>query len=83
MISFSVYVFLGSTAGLIDMMTAMESLKLFKNGEYMVIFVDMMTYSTKESLKYLISKYIITIDYLHEKLQSFLYSYALQIISKH
>ncbi|KAL0893796.1 hypothetical protein ABMA27_013928 [Loxostege sticticalis] len=49
-----IYVFLGSTAGLIDMMTAMESLKLFKNGEYMVIFVDMMTYSTKESLKYLI-----------------------------
>lgn len=52
----SVYVFLGSTSGLIDMMSAMESLQLFVKGEYMVIFVDMMTYSPKESLKYLISK---------------------------
>ncbi|KAM3963592.1 receptor-type guanylate cyclase Gyc76C [Aphomia sociella] len=49
-----IYVFLGSTSGLIDMMTAMESLQLFVNGEYMVIFVDMMTYSPKDSLKYLI-----------------------------
>ncbi|XP_026329867.1 receptor-type guanylate cyclase Gyc76C-like [Hyposmocoma kahamanoa] len=49
-----IYVFLGSTQGLIDMMTAMESLKLFAKGEYMVIFVDMMTYSPdRESLKYL------------------------------
>ncbi|OWR49210.1 putative guanylate cyclase [Danaus plexippus plexippus] len=49
-----IYVFLGSTAGLIEMMTAMESLQLFVKGEYMVIFVDMMTYSPKDSLKYLI-----------------------------
>ncbi|CAH2086570.1 unnamed protein product [Euphydryas editha] len=49
-----IYVFLGSTTGLIDMMTAMESLQLFVKGEYMVIFVDMMTYSPKDSLKYLI-----------------------------
>ncbi|KOB74032.1 Guanylyl cyclase at 76C, partial [Operophtera brumata] len=49
-----IYVFLGSTAGLIDMMTAMESLQLFAKGEYMVIFVDMMTYVPKEALKYLI-----------------------------
>ncbi|XP_013186534.2 receptor-type guanylate cyclase Gyc76C isoform X2 [Amyelois transitella] len=48
-----IYVFLGSTTGLIDMMTAMESLQLFVKGEYMVIFADMMTYSPKESLKYL------------------------------
>ncbi|VVD03545.1 unnamed protein product, partial [Leptidea sinapis] len=48
-----IYVFLGTTGGLIEMMTAMESLQLFVKGEYMVIFVDMMTYSTKESLKYL------------------------------
>ena len=48
--------FLGSTSGLIDMMSAMESLQLFVKGEYMVIFVDMMTYAPKESLKYLISK---------------------------
>ncbi|XP_045491342.1 receptor-type guanylate cyclase Gyc76C-like isoform X1 [Colias croceus] len=49
-----IYVFLGSPSGLIDMMTAMESLQLFVNGEYMVIFVDMMTYTTRDSLKYLI-----------------------------
>ncbi|XP_045445533.1 receptor-type guanylate cyclase Gyc76C-like [Melitaea cinxia] len=49
-----IYVFLGSPTGLIDMMTAMESLQLFVKGEYMVIFVDMMTYSPKDSLKYLI-----------------------------
>ncbi|XP_047021545.1 receptor-type guanylate cyclase Gyc76C-like [Helicoverpa zea] len=49
-----IYVFLGSPGGLIDMMTAMESLKLFSKGEYMVIFVDMMTYSPKDALKYLI-----------------------------
>lgn len=52
----AVYVFLGSPTGLIDMMTAMESLQLFVKGEYMVIFVDMMTYSPKDSLKYLISE---------------------------
>ncbi|KAJ8725569.1 hypothetical protein PYW08_003752 [Mythimna loreyi] len=48
-----IYVFLGSAPGLIEMMTAMESLHLFSKGEYMVIFVDMMTYSPKEALKYL------------------------------
>lgn len=53
----SVYVFLGSTTGLIEMMSAMESLQLFVKGEYMVIFVDMMTFSPKEALKYIISKY--------------------------
>ncbi|KAJ2952824.1 hypothetical protein O0L34_g7189 [Tuta absoluta] len=51
-----IYVFLGTSAGLIEMMSAMESLKLFEKGEYMVIFVDMTTYSdNKESLKYLIN----------------------------
>lgn len=49
-----IYVFLGSTSGLIEMMTAMESLRLFAKGEYMVIFVDMETYIRKEALKYLI-----------------------------
>ncbi|XP_041976899.1 receptor-type guanylate cyclase Gyc76C-like [Aricia agestis] len=49
-----IYVFLGSTPGLIEMMTAMESLQLFVKGEYMVIFVDTITYSPKESLKYFI-----------------------------
>ncbi|KAI5641792.1 adenylate and guanylate cyclase catalytic domain-containing protein [Phthorimaea operculella] len=51
-----IYVFLGTSAGLIEMMSAMESLKLFVGGKYMVIFVDMTTYSdNKESLKYLIN----------------------------
>ncbi|XP_013182173.1 PREDICTED: guanylate cyclase 32E-like [Papilio xuthus] len=50
-----IYVFLGSTSGLIEMMSAMESLQLFAKGEYMVIFVDMMTYTSKDSLKYIIN----------------------------
>lgn len=54
---FSVYVFLGSTSGLIEIMTAMETHKLFAKGEYMVIFVDMMTYSPKDAWKYLMSKW--------------------------
>lgn len=49
-----IYVFLGSSSGLIEMMTAMEYHQLFANGQYMVIFVDMMTYSPKEALNYLI-----------------------------
>ncbi|KAJ0180455.1 hypothetical protein K1T71_003859 [Dendrolimus kikuchii] len=48
-----IYVYLGSTSGLVEMMTAMESSQLFVKGEYMVIFVDMMTYTRKEGLKYL------------------------------
>ncbi|CAB3242068.1 unnamed protein product [Arctia plantaginis] len=48
-----IYVFLGSTSGLIEIMTAMETHQLFAKGEYMVIFVDMMTYSPKDALKYL------------------------------
>lgn len=40
-----------------DVMSAMQSLEMFENGEYMVIYVDMMTYSTKEALVYLTSKF--------------------------
>lgn len=46
-----IYVFLGSTSALIDMMVSMDTMQLFSKGEYMVIFVDMMTYSTRY-LKY-------------------------------
>lgn len=42
-----IYVFFGSPSYLIDMMTVMNSLQLFSKGEYLVIYVDMMTYSTK------------------------------------
>lgn len=40
-----IYVFLGSSTGLYDMMNAMDTVQLFSKGEYMVIFPDMMTYS--------------------------------------
>lgn len=56
----SVYVFLGTPQALIDMMTTMESLQLFNAGEFMVIYVDMMTYSIREAQKYLWSKYLYT-----------------------
>ena len=42
-----IYVFLGSPGALIDMMAAMDTHRLFDNGEYMVITVDMMTYSKR------------------------------------
>lgn len=48
-----IYVFLGTSAALVDMMGSMETIQLFNKGEYMVIFVDMMTYNPKEALKYL------------------------------
>ncbi|KAL0272546.1 UNVERIFIED_CONTAM: hypothetical protein PYX00_005475 [Menopon gallinae] len=48
-----IYVFLGTPMALIDMMTTMQALQLFDEGEYMVIYVDMMTYSVREAQKYL------------------------------
>lgn len=42
-----IYVFLGTATALVDMMTLMDTLQLFSKGEYMVIFVDMMTYSER------------------------------------
>lgn len=48
-----IYVFIGQDKNLIEMMGTMQSLQLFQNGEYLVIFVDTMTYSRKEALKYL------------------------------
>ncbi|XP_058464642.1 receptor-type guanylate cyclase Gyc76C-like isoform X1 [Malaya genurostris] len=48
-----IYVFLGTPNALVDMMTQMDAMQLFAKGEYLVIFVDMMTYSLKESKKYL------------------------------
>lgn len=49
-----IYVFLGTAYALVDMMASMETVQLFSKGEYMVIFVDMMTYSPKEAEKYLL-----------------------------
>lgn len=48
-----VYVFLGSPMSLVDLMNTMQSAQLFANGEYMIIYVDMNTYSPKEAHKYL------------------------------
>lgn len=42
-----IYVFLGSSTSLLEMMTLMDSLQLFSKGEYMVIFVDVDTYSLR------------------------------------
>lgn len=55
-ILFLVYVFLGTAMSLIDLMNTMQSVQLFDNGEYMVIYVDMDTYSDKQAHKYLYSK---------------------------
>lgn len=44
-------------------MNAMEAAQLFANGEYMVIYVDMMTYSIKEAQKYLWSKFQANFSY--------------------
>nr|XP_018907598.1 PREDICTED: receptor-type guanylate cyclase Gyc76C-like isoform X1 [Bemisia tabaci] len=48
-----IFVFLGATDNLIDMMATMQALQMFENGEYMVIYVDMNTYSLKDAHKYL------------------------------
>ncbi|KFB47431.1 AGAP012163-PA-like protein [Anopheles sinensis] len=48
-----IYVFLGSSNQLVDMMTTMDGMQLFAKGEYLVISADMMTYSPKLSQKYL------------------------------
>ncbi|XP_037940750.1 receptor-type guanylate cyclase Gyc76C-like [Teleopsis dalmanni] len=48
-----IYVFLGTASSLVDFMASMDTANLFSKGEYMVIFVDMMTYTPKEAEKYL------------------------------
>lgn len=42
-----IYVFLGTANALVDFMASMDTANLFSKGEYMVIFVDMMTYTPK------------------------------------
>lgn len=42
-----IYIFFGTADALVDMMEAMEAIQLFDRGEYMVIFVDMMSYSAE------------------------------------
>jgi hypothetical protein len=50
-------VFLGNPKVLVEMMNTMHALQMFDNGEYMVITVDMETYSYREAFKYLWRKY--------------------------
>lgn len=40
-----IYIFFGTSDALLDMMESMEAIQLFDRGEYIVIFVDMMSYS--------------------------------------
>lgn len=40
-----IYIFFGTSDALVDMMESMEAIQLFDKGEYLVIFVDMMSYS--------------------------------------
>lgn len=54
---FSVYVFLGTRMSLVELMNIMQSARMFENGEYMVIFVDMNAYSEQDVHRYLWSKY--------------------------
>lgn len=42
-----IYVFLGTANALVEFMVSMDTANLFAKGEYMVIFVDMMTYTPK------------------------------------
>ncbi|XP_051156964.1 receptor-type guanylate cyclase Gyc76C-like [Leptopilina boulardi] len=48
-----IYIFLGTALSLWDFMTSMQTQRLLDNGEYMVIYVDMNTFSSKEAQKYL------------------------------
>lgn len=50
-----IYVFLGPIYTYHQMVEAMDSLKVFESGDYMVIYVDMLTYLPHESYKYIFS----------------------------
>ncbi|XP_014217380.1 receptor-type guanylate cyclase Gyc76C-like [Copidosoma floridanum] len=48
-----IYIFLGTPISLVELMNAMQNQRLFDNGQYMVIYIDTMTYTAKEAMKYL------------------------------
>ncbi|VEN37483.1 unnamed protein product [Callosobruchus maculatus] len=48
-----IYVFLGTPMSLLELMNTMQTAKLFENGEYIVIYIDMNTYSDKQAYQYL------------------------------
>lgn len=49
-----IIVYLGPKSGLIEFMTTMAALQLFANGEYMVIFVNMIVPTSEGELEYLL-----------------------------
>ena len=53
---FSVYVFLGDTDGMVEMVHELDERGLLSSGEYMVIFVDQSSFTTNP-IKYFQSKY--------------------------
>lgn len=53
----SVYIFLGTPMSLVELMEKMETGGLFDKGEYIVIYLDMNTYSDQEAHKYIWSRY--------------------------
>ncbi|XP_063226252.1 receptor-type guanylate cyclase Gyc76C-like isoform X2 [Bacillus rossius redtenbacheri] len=58
-----IYIFLGSKSSLIDLMQSMQASQLFDHGEYMVIHVDMISYTPKEALRYLWNPDFLVADY--------------------
>lgn len=49
---FAVYVFLGDLNGVVDLMTNLYDRGLLDTGEYIVIFVDHVTFDRTDTLKY-------------------------------
>lgn len=65
----TVYVFLGEPHNLYDFMTTMQMMRLFTNGEYMVVSVDWETYSSGRAREYLWSWVVYLFFYsLHQLL---------------
>lgn len=59
---------MGTPPSLIELMTNMQALQLFDNGEYMVIYIDMETYSVREAVKYLWSKcFFFNLNFFYKK----------------
>lgn len=53
MFYFLVYVFLGATTSLVDMMNTMQALQLFDNGDYMIIYGDTKINTLEDAREYL------------------------------
>lgn len=74
-----IYVFFGEPKTLVQFMEAMDAIKLFQDGQYMVIYVDMLTYSLPESRKFIFEPERLTsyrhcneLDNFHQRARSLL-----------